>query len=261
MVSVSILKYLLLKSALLRSWQCDCVFSMISLISSCPEQIGPTSHSPFFIDIESENVATAVDINTCVKCQVNFLEDEKLYTIKDGLTELTEYSKWIESSHHCVKRVQIWSFFWFVFSCLWTEHGPDKNLCLDTFHAVHLTSFLKENCDAGLIKFHRDYQKDMYNALKRKTTEPICTPRECKPVQGESINFSCKRDCFYCKEECKVDPHNPKKIDWCEVRTLPMKENILHEWLIKKDEQSEALSMQLLWKSSDWFLYGGNIGR
>ena len=145
-----------------------------------------------------------------------------------------------------MKRVQIWSFFWSVFSCLWTEHGPDKNLCLDTFHAVRLTSFLKENCDAGLIKFHRDYQKDMYNALKRKTTEPICTPRECKPAQGESINFSCKRDCFYCKEECKVDPHNPKKIDWCEVRTLPMKENILHEWLIKKDEQSEALSMQLL---------------
>ena len=66
---------------------------MISLISSCPEQIGPTSHSPFFIDIESENVATAVDINTCVKCQVNFLEDEKLYTIKDGLTELIAYSK------------------------------------------------------------------------------------------------------------------------------------------------------------------------
>ena len=76
----------------------------------------------------------------------------------------------------------------------------------------------------------------MYNALKRKTTEPICTPRECKLAQGESINFSCKRDCFYCKE----------KIDWCEVRTLPMKENILHEWFIKKDEQSEALSMQLL---------------
>ena len=33
----------------------------------------------FFIDIESENVATAIDINTCLKCQVN-LEDKKLHT-------------------------------------------------------------------------------------------------------------------------------------------------------------------------------------
>ena len=86
----------------------------------------------------------------------------------------------------------------------------------------------------------------MYNALKRKSTEPIYTPRECKPARRESINFNWKRDCFYCGEECKVDPHNPHRIDWCEVRRLTMKENILHECLRKKDEQSEALRMQLL---------------
>ena len=33
----------------------------------------------FFIDIENENVATAIDINACLKCQVN-LEDKKLHT-------------------------------------------------------------------------------------------------------------------------------------------------------------------------------------
>ena len=30
-------------------------------------------------------MATAIDMNTCVKCQVN-LEDEKLFTIRDGIT-------------------------------------------------------------------------------------------------------------------------------------------------------------------------------
>ena len=33
----------------------------------------------FFIDIENENVTTAIDINACLKCQVN-LEDKKLHT-------------------------------------------------------------------------------------------------------------------------------------------------------------------------------------
>ena len=166
------------------------------------------SHSLFFIDIESENVATAIDINTCVKCNVN-LEEKKLHTIKDGITKLIDYSKWIGNNH--------------------------------------LTSFLNENRDTGLNKIHRDCQKDKYNALKRKLTEPsICTPRECKPARTESIKFNWKRDCFYCGEECKVYLHNPKRIDWCEVRTLPKKENILHKCLRKKNEQSEALRMRLL---------------
>ena len=86
----------------------------------------------------------------------------------------------------------------------------------------------------------------MNNVLKRKLTEPICTPRECKPAQKDSINFNWKCDCFYCEEKCKVYPHNSNRIDWCEVRTLPMKENIRRECLRKKDEQSEALIMRLL---------------
>ena len=147
----------------------------------------------FFIDIESENVATAVGINICVKCQVN-MENEKLYTIID------DYSKRIGNSH--------------------------------------LKSFFNENRDTDVIKIHCDCQKDVYKALKRKSTEPVCTPREC--------SFKWKRDCFYYGEECKVDLHNPNRIDWCEVRTLPMKDNILHGCLRKKDEQSEALRMQLL---------------
>ena len=108
--------------------QCDCVFCMIYLISSCPEHIGLKSHSLFFVDIERENVATVIDTNTCVKCQVN-LEDEKLlYTIKDGITKLIDYSKQIGNSH--------------------------------------FASFLNESHDTGLSKIHRDCQKDMFETLK-----------------------------------------------------------------------------------------------
>ena len=65
------------------------------------------------------------------------LEDKKLYTIKDDITNLIDYGERIENNH--------------------------------------LTPFLNENRETGLIKIHRDCQKDAYNALKRKSTEPICT--------------------------------------------------------------------------------------
>ena len=42
---------------------------------------------------------------------------------------------------HCVERVQIWSYFWFVFSCIQTEYGDllgksEITPYLDIFHAV-----------------------------------------------------------------------------------------------------------------------------
>ena len=46
---------------------------------------------------------------------------------------------------HCVKSVQIQSFFWSLFSCIRTEYkkyGPEKTLYLDTFHTV--MTFAKE---------------------------------------------------------------------------------------------------------------------
>ena len=70
------------------------MFCMIYLISSCPEEIGLKSHSLFYIDIKKLNAATATDINTSVN-----LEDEKLYTIKDGTTKLIDYSERTGNSH------------------------------------------------------------------------------------------------------------------------------------------------------------------
>ena len=38
---------------------------------------------------------------------------------------------------HCVKRVQIRSFFWSVFSMNRGKYGSEKTPYLDTFHPVH----------------------------------------------------------------------------------------------------------------------------
>ena len=41
-------------------------------------------------------------------------------------------------SKHCVKIVQIWSYFWSVFSCIRIEYEPEITPYLDTFHAVEI---------------------------------------------------------------------------------------------------------------------------
>ena len=45
------------------------------------------------------------------------------------------YVNWSEI-HHCVKSVQMRSYFCSVFSCIRIEYGPDITPYLDTFHAV-----------------------------------------------------------------------------------------------------------------------------
>ena len=45
------------------------------------------------------------------------------------LVRIFLYWDWIRSVH-------IQSFFWSVFSCIWTEYGPEKTPYLNTFHAM-----------------------------------------------------------------------------------------------------------------------------
>ena len=52
---------------------------------------------------------------------------------------------------HCVKSVQIRSYFWPVFSCIRIECGPEITPYLDTFHAVRETEKHK-NVDLFTIK-------------------------------------------------------------------------------------------------------------
>ena len=51
--------------------------------------------------------------------------------------------------HHCVKSVQIWSYFWSVFSCIRTEYRKiwtRKNSVFGHFHAVHVISLTLKKC-------------------------------------------------------------------------------------------------------------------
>ena len=63
--------------------------------------------------------------------------------MKDILLKLITKGKYknyndvvILSDVNCVKSVQIRSFFWSVFSCIWTEYGPKKSPYLETFRAA-----------------------------------------------------------------------------------------------------------------------------
>ena len=56
--------------------------------------------------------------------------------------------KWTCSHlHHCMKRVQIWSFsglYFLIFGLNMTKYGPEKTPYWDTFHALHVKS---STCD------------------------------------------------------------------------------------------------------------------
>ena len=60
---------------------------------------------------------------------------------------------------HCVKSVQIRSFFWSVFSCILTEYGSEKTPYLDTFHGVKVhQNDTKSKRD---IQATKTYQKEI----------------------------------------------------------------------------------------------------
>ena len=64
--------------------------------------------------------------------------------LRNQCFKLTADSSFTDSSvNHCLKRVQIRSIFWFVFSCIWTEYEPEKTPYLETFHALNLIVFEK----------------------------------------------------------------------------------------------------------------------
>ena len=74
---------------------------------------------------------------------------------------------------HCVKCVQIRSFFWSVFSHIWTEYEPEETPYLDTFHAVicseyqaKISSLLVElNEKVGCIERIYKTEDSMYQYL------------------------------------------------------------------------------------------------
>ena len=57
------------------------------------------------------------------------------------LNENIKVESSILSSIHCLKSVQIRSFFWSIFFCIRTEYGREKTPYLHTFHAVIVKHF------------------------------------------------------------------------------------------------------------------------
>ena len=63
----------------------------------------------------------------------------------------------ISSAYHCVKTVQIRSYFWFVFCCIRTEYrkirkyGTEITLHLDPFHAVYARIYWPDNILYSLV--------------------------------------------------------------------------------------------------------------
>ena len=75
-----------------------------------------------------------------------------------GFMMLTKH--YITKMHrlHCVKSVQIRSYFWSVFSPNTGEYGPEITLHLDTFHAVLIIIYRKiADISLELILFQRHF--------------------------------------------------------------------------------------------------------
>ena len=81
--------------------------------------------------------------NTVLKWQ-KWVKSQILLICRWNIPEVNEKVTFIylnRVSHHYVKSVQIRSFFWSVFSGIWTEYGKictQRTPYLDTFHVMHI---------------------------------------------------------------------------------------------------------------------------
>ena len=102
------------------------------------QEIGRSCTFLLFRELECMKIKQ-IEIHISKRNQVqrNFCRYRKkasfTYTFFDLIFK--EYAKrYSEDALHCVKSVQIRSFFWSVFSHIWTEHG-EKLPYLETFHS------------------------------------------------------------------------------------------------------------------------------
>ena len=84
-----------------------------------------------------KNRTKVVDLN--IEDRVNF--DNNTQKLRQKAKSYRHYQGYLNTGHY-VKSVQIRSFFWFVFSRIRTEYGPEKTPYLDIFHTVW--TYIKE---------------------------------------------------------------------------------------------------------------------
>ena len=76
----------------------------------------------------------------------------------------------LKKKYHCVKSVQIQSFFWSIFSCIRTENTKiwtRKTSYSDTFHAVH------RSCTSSLLISSANQLSDLTNCWYCGRSNPL----------------------------------------------------------------------------------------
>ena len=121
---------------------------------------------------------TQLNENYRIKCKEQKSKEEKMTTLKDGTGKVIEFS--FRTNNQILKE------------------------------------FLEERRVTVKIKIHRECQRTIYKALKRRSLllTGQCTPPKVSK-RRDAVNFEWKRD-----KPCKVDKHHPDRIDWRQVRTM-----------------------------------------
>ena len=101
---------------------------------------------------------------------------------------------------HCVKSVQIWSYFWSVFNLNTGKYGPEITSYLDTFHAVTLIWSWKPFQLAQEQLIGMCWKRVAPSKLKRKWTE--LRRQHCQNFLTEGTPQYCKH--YFQKKDIKL---------------------------------------------------------
>ena len=95
---------------------------------------------------------------------------------------------------HCIKSVQIRSFFWSVFSRIWTEYGPEKTQYVDTLHTVLREAGFHDYSEAFLAHFFPLFPFDPTENI-RKSKVFWCFQGGSKRIEATTGSVHRKHTC------------------------------------------------------------------
>ena len=103
-----------------------------------------------------------------------------------------------------------------------------------------LTDYLIERkTSKGVVKIHRECQKQIYNELKRKGNVPVAVPNKITKVSTRlSIcsTFNWKEHCFLCEKPCKKNQKHFDRNDFRLVATIPFRNQTLSVCCRRNDD-------------------------
>ena len=101
---------------------------------------------------------------------------------------------WVSDAFHCVKNVQIRSFFWSVFSCIWNDHGDlVRNFRIQSKCEPEKTSYLDNLCSVFIgYKIEALVSDSIHNYIQSYTF-PFCTPSTYSWQKFPGFSWMVKR--------------------------------------------------------------------